>query len=107
MEKQARKEMIRMKNEIFKIVTKADAWEKTGRPPISTSWVDIDKTHETGTPMVKSRWVASDFKNPKNKNREDPVNANPPVEKMVHMLSRQMTRRNDGRRRETLSLIHI
>jgi hypothetical protein len=72
MEKQARKEMIRMKNEIFKIVTKADAWEKTGRPPISTNWVDTDKTHETGTPMVKSRWVARDFKDPKDKNLKTP-----------------------------------
>ena len=101
--KKARKEeMMHMKGNIFKVVKKSEAWQKTGRPPISTKWVDTDKTHGTGKPMVRSRWVARDFKDPRDKDREDLFSATPPIEMMRYMLSRQATRRPDGRQRKTL-----
>jgi hypothetical protein len=61
--KARREEMVHMKGNIYKVVKKSEAWEVTGKAPISTKWVDTDKTHGTGEPMVRSRWVARDFKN--------------------------------------------
>ena len=54
--------------------------------------------------MVRSRWVARDFKGPNEKDREDLFSATPPIELMRFMLSRQATRRNDGRERKTMYL---
>ena len=94
--KAGKEEMMHTKGNIFKVVKKSEAWQKTGRPPISTKWVDTDKTHGTGKPMVRSRWVARDFKDPRDKDREDLFSATPPIEMMRYMLSRQATRRPDG-----------
>ena len=103
--KEARKEeMGHMKGKIFKVVKKAEAWEVTGKAPISTKWVDTDKTHGTKEPEVRSRWVARDFKNPNEKDREDLFSATPPIELMRLMLSRQATRRKDYRERKTMYL---
>jgi hypothetical protein len=105
MVKKARmEEMGHMKNKIFKVVKKEEAWRVTGKAPISTKWVDTDKTHGTGEPMVRSRWVARDFKDPKEKDREDLFSATPPIELMRFVLSRQATRRKDGIERKTLFL---
>ena len=46
--------------------------------------------------MVRSRWVARDFKDKKEKDREDLFSATPPIEMMRFVLSRQATRRDDG-----------
>ena len=93
-----------MKGKIFKVVKKEEAWKVTGKAPISTKWVDTDKTHGTGTPMVRSRWVARDFKDPKEKDREDLFSATPPIELMRFVLSRQATMRKDGQVRKTMFL---
>ena len=37
-----------------------ECWDKTGAPPISTRWVDINKGDEAN-PEYRSRWVARDF----------------------------------------------
>ena len=66
--------------------------------------MDTDKTHGTGTPLVRSRWVARDFKDPKEKDREDLFSATPPIELMRFVLSRQATRRADSSVRKTLFL---
>ncbi len=104
--RQARKEeMGHMKGKIFKVVKKEEAWQVTGKAPISTKWVDTDKNHGTcDKPMVRSRWVARDFKNPNDKDREDLFSATPPIEMMRLMISRQATRRQDGRERKTMYL---
>ena len=104
--KTARKEeMDHMKHKIFKVVKKEEAWRVTGRAPISTKWVDTDKRHGTcSTPMVRSRWVARDFKDPADKDREDLFSATPPIEMMRLVISRQATRRKDGRERKTMYL---
>jgi hypothetical protein len=97
-------EMGHMKGKIFKVVKREEAWRVTGKPPISTKWVDTDKTHGTGEPMVRSRWVARDFKDPKEKDREDLFSATPPLEMIRLMLSRQATVRTDGKERKTMYL---
>ena len=103
--KARKEEMGHMKDKIFKVVRKEEAWRVTGKAPISTKWVDTDKNHGTcDTPMVRSRWVARDFKNPNDKDREDLFSATPPIEMMRLMISRQATRRRDGRERKTMYL---
>ena len=103
--KEARlEEMGHMKGRIFKVVKKDEAWKVTGKAPISTKWVDTDKTHGTGEPMVRSRWVARDFKDPKEKDREDLFSATPPLEMIRFMLSRQATIRSDKEERKTMYL---
>ena len=60
-----------LKGKIFKVVNKSEAWRIAGKAPISTKWADTEKTHGIGEPMIRSRWVARDFKDPKEKDRED------------------------------------
>jgi hypothetical protein len=97
-------EMGHMKGKIFKVVKREEAWRVTGKAPISTKWVDTDKTHGAGKPMVRSRWVARDFKDPKEKDREDLFSATPPLEMIRLMISRQATVRADGKERKTMYL---
>ena len=85
-----------MKGKIFKVVNKSEAWRITGKAPISTKWVDTDGTHGIGVPMIRSRCVARDFKDPKEKDREDLFSATPPLEMMRLIMSRQATHRKDG-----------
>ena len=99
-----REEMGHMKGKIFKVVKRAESWRMTGKAPITTKWVDTDKTHGTGEPMIRSRWVARDFKDSKEKDREDLFSATPPIEMMRLVLSRQATRRTDGGERKTMYL---
>ena len=93
-----------MKGKIFKVVKKSEAWRITGKAPISTKWVDTDKTHGIGVPVIRSRWVARDFKDPKEKDREDLFSATPPLEMMRFIMSRQATHRKDGRERKSMYL---
>ena len=37
-----------MKGKTFKVVKKKESYDKTGKAPISTRWVDTDKTHGQG-----------------------------------------------------------
>jgi len=46
--------------------------------------------------MVRSRWVARDFKDPREKDREDLFSATPPLEMLRFVLSRQATIRPGG-----------
>jgi hypothetical protein len=91
------------KGKIFTVVKKTEALEKMGRH-ISAKWVDTKKTHGTGDPMVRSRWVAREFKDPKDRDREDLFSATPPIEMMRYILSRQATRLRSGGQRKTLYL---
>ena len=53
--------------------------EMTGRPPISTRWVDVNKG-STESPSVRCRLVARDFKPKGEKDRSDIFAAMPPLE---------------------------
>ena len=101
--REARKEeMGYMKNKTFKVVKKSEAYRVTGKPPISTKWVDTDKSHGVGEMIVRSRWVARDFKTRGEKDRGDLFSATPPLELIRYVISRQATNRADGRERKTL-----
>eukprot|EP00974_Lingulodinium_polyedra_P076979 7452773-Lingulodinium_polyedra.AAC.1 len=54
--------------------------------------------------LVRSRWVARDFKAKGEKDREDLFSATPPLELIRYVISRQATKRADGRERKTLHL---
>ena len=101
--KEARKEeMEHMKNNTFKVVKRSEAFEKTGKKPLSTKWVDTDKSHGVGELKVRSRWVARDFHCKGERDREDLFCATPPLEMLRFLLSRQATARADGRQRKTM-----
>ena len=57
-----KEEMEHSKGKRFVIVKKSEAWRVTGKAPMSTKWVDTDKSHGKGKLDVRSRWVARDFK---------------------------------------------
>ena len=97
-----REEMAFMKGKKFKVVKRDEAIRMTGKAPISTKWVDTDKGHGVGKRLVRSRWVARDFKLKGEKDREDLFSATPPLELIRFAVSRQATRRADGRERKTL-----
>ena len=55
--REARKEkMGYMKNKTRKVAKESEAYRVTGKPPISTKWVDTDKSHGVGEMIVRSRW---------------------------------------------------
>ena len=99
----ARKEEIGfMKGKTFEVVKTEEAFRVTGKKPIGTRWVDTDKSHGVGERLVRSRWVARDFKDKKEKDRYDLFSATPPLEIIRYMLSRQATRRGDGKERKSM-----
>ena len=97
-------EMSHMKGKVFKVVKKSESYEKTGKAPKSTKWVDTDKSHGQGTMLVRSRWVARDFKTRGERDREDLFCATPPLELLSFMASRQATLSKSGRIRKSLFL---
>ena len=56
-----REEMHHMLSRTVKVVKTAEACEKTVKGPISTKWVDVDKSHGVGEMLIRSRWVATNF----------------------------------------------
>lgn len=64
---------------IFEDSTVELCYEKTGKPPIDTKWVDVDKGAEV-KPEVRSRLVARDFKPKGERPRGDLFAAMPPLE---------------------------
>ena len=98
-------EMQHMINEKkFEIRTEEECWRVTGKGPISTKWVDTDKSHGQGKLDVRSRWVARDFKAKGEKDREDLFSATPPLELFRYALSRQATRSPSGKERKSMYL---
>ena len=103
--KEARaEEMGHMKGKVFKIATKSECYERTGKAPASTKWVDTDKSHGQGKMVVRSRWVARDFKTRGERDREDLFCATPPIELLRFLASRQATRSWSGRVRKSMFL---
>lgn len=83
---------------------KSESCAVTGRPPISTNWVDNDKTHGTGAPLMRSTWVARDCRGPNEIDRDDLFSAMLPIELIRFMLSRQVTQRGGGLKRNAMYL---
>ena len=76
--KQARKEEIIEieKHNVWKLVPIATCWAITGKRPIQTKWVDVNKGDEEN-PEYRSRLVAKEFNNSK---KNDIFAATPPLE---------------------------
>ena len=64
---------------LYQEVDIAECLEITGRPPISTRWVDVNKG-SMESPNVRCRLVARDFKPKGEKDRSDIFAAMPPLE---------------------------
>ena len=77
----ARKEEMEFAKKIpvYEEVELEECWNRMGKPPISTKWVDHDKGRG-GETDVRSRWVARDFKGKGDKDREDLFAGMPPLE---------------------------
>ena len=97
-EKAQQEEMSYMKGKIFKVVKKSEAWRITGKAPLSTKWVDTDKTHGIGVPVIRSRWL------PEGQRRCVQRYTATPLEMMRFIMSRQATHRKDGRERKSMYL---
>ena len=64
---------------LFQEVDITECLEMTGRSPISTRWVDLNKG-STESPDVRCRPIAGDFKPKGEKDRSDIFAAMPPLE---------------------------
>ena len=93
----------------------AECWEKRGKQPTSTMWVDVDKGTE-GMPDVRCRLVARGFNPHGEKDREDFFVAMPPLESEKFFFQKMVVENARWRREGEedikamfidLSLIHI
>ena len=75
------------KHNVYKKVPIAQCMERTGRRPIGTRWVDINKGDDID-PKYRSRIVAQEFNNHK---RDDLFAATPPLEAIKILLSCAVT----------------
>ena len=91
--RKARKEEVGYMKErgIWKVVPIDECWNKTGKRPIGTRWVDTNKGSEDN-PDIRCRLVAQDFREKADKHREDLFAATPPIEAERLALSRAVTR---------------
>ena len=82
---QARREEMKefAKHEVYRKVPIKECHDKTGKEPIGTRWVDINKGDEA-TPEYRSRLVAQELNQEK---RDDIFAATPPLEVLRLMLS--------------------
>ena len=78
---EARKEEVQFMEKIgvWEPATGEECVRKTGRPPITTRWVDVDKGRD-GEVLVRSRLVARDFKTKGDDRGFDVFAATPPLE---------------------------
>ena len=86
---EARAEEIREihKHQVYVKVPIQEAWERIGKAPIKTRWIDINKGDKVH-PEFRSRWVAKDFKN---RDRPELFAATPPLEALKGLISIWMT----------------
>ena len=80
-----------------------ECWEKTGKRPIPTRWVDILKGEDE-----RSRWVAQDFKG-NDKNRDDLFASMPPLEakKALFRMGAIRMKNRPGKRKMKMLFIDV
>ena len=76
-----------MKHNVYSKVSEEECWEITGKAPIGTRWIDINKGDEVH-PEYRSRLVAQDIKKD---NREDLFAATPPIEAKKLLIALAVT----------------
>ena len=69
---------------VYKVVPIARCWELTGKPPIRSRWVDINKGDDTA-PKYRSRWVAQQIKT--DKGQWELFAGTPPLEAIRYLIS--------------------
>ena len=83
---------------LYEEVPLEECWERTGRGPTSTRWVDVNKG-TTEKPDVRCRLVARDFKPKGEKDREDLFAAMPPLESKKRVFQNAVHENRENRRR--------
>ena len=83
---------------VYKEVPVSECWKVTGRSPIDTKWVDVDKGGP-GAHQFRSRWVARQFKD--GQPNDDYFSPTPPYEAIrmaISLAASQGRRRGRGER---------
>ena len=82
---------------VYEDATIEECFAETGRAPVGTKWVDVNKgTAEN--PNIRCRLVARDFKPKGEKDRADLFASMPPLEaKKVSSASQRLTKRSSAR----------
>ena len=81
---------------VWQVVSRSEAWKKTGKAPLRGRWVDTNKA-DSVNPNVRCRWVACDIA----KWRDDAMfAATPPLEALRFLMSDLATRRRNGTRQK-------
>ena len=95
----ARQEEVAFMNKIvvFEESSREECWEETGKAPVSTKWVDLNKGSKTA-PEVRCRLVARDFKPKGERDREDLFAAMPPPEAKKTLFSKAVANDEPCRR---------
>ena len=103
----ARKEEVQYmgKLSMFEPSTWEEYIAKTGKPPITTKWIDVNKG-SAEEPIVRSRLVARDFRLKGEAARFDLIAAMPPLE-AKRMLFLMAVRRNRERLKKKYKLLFI
>ena len=70
---------------VYKKVPISQCWSQTGKPPIGTRWIDINKG-DVEHPDYRSRWVGREFRG-NDRDREDLFAATPPLEAKKTLIS--------------------
>ena len=101
MVQKARREEVEFmkKIDLFEEVTVEECWRETGKAPIGTKFVDLNKG-SSEQPDVRCRLVARDFKPKGEKDREDLFAAMPPLEAkklLFRMAATSRQRRKNGK----------
>ena len=75
------------KHGVYTKVPEAECWQVTGKAPIGTRWVDVNKSYKTN-PHYRSCLVAKEINTDK---REDLVAATPQLEALKLLISFAVT----------------
>jgi hypothetical protein len=81
---------------LYEEVPIEQCWQATGKDPISTKWVDINKG-TVDKPDVRCRLVARDFKPKGESNRADLFAAMPPLESKKLLFQKAVTENSRNR----------
>jgi hypothetical protein len=110
MVKQAREEKLEFMKKIglFELVPVEDCWKSTGKDPITTKWVDVNKG-SAERPDVRCRLVARDFKPKGEAGRADLFAAMPPLEakKLLFQKAAVENARNRARGKEGIKIMFV
>jgi hypothetical protein len=92
---EARAEELAFMNEwkVWDVVPLAECWKKTGKKPLQSKWVDVNKG-DLKRPVVRSRFVAKEFATTRS---DEFFAATPPLEALRMLLSHAATGRKTSK----------